>query len=318
MLKLDSAGIIFDLLQCIVQRDFGYATQDIRDAYIAVKNALYATNPNTGQAYKKVIFIIHSQGAIEGGLLLDWLLADMPQEMLRKLEVYTFGNAANHFNNPMRVTPRSMRPMDSRRTRTWDGSPSDESDTDDSVSSDNGKAIAHIEHYANSGDFVAEWGVLHFASPTRPPAQNLLNTFVGKVFERPGNGHLLNQHYLDPMFTLDPRTGRVADHNPFMDMKVQLSPRGSSINSATHSSWKKPDNRGSNGIGGKMDGITRKLLDGELVEEPEVDGAVKVLMDLGSPIEGKSVDGSVSLPRALTVKDMSRLWRYRNGMSPKD
>src|SRR4051812_30944104 len=87
-------GIIFDVLQCLIQRDFCYATQDVRDCYKLIKNDL--SNPS----YKKVILILHSQGGIEGGLILDWIFGDVPEDLTRKLEVYTFGNAASHFNNP--------------------------------------------------------------------------------------------------------------------------------------------------------------------------------------------------------------------------
>ncbi|KAH7395471.1 hypothetical protein BKA64DRAFT_59873 [Cadophora sp. MPI-SDFR-AT-0126] len=87
-------GIIFDVLQCLIQRNFTYATQDVRDCYSIVKSTLYQPH------LTKVIFILHSQGAIEGGLIIDWLLQEVPQDLLAKLEVYTFGNAANHFNNP--------------------------------------------------------------------------------------------------------------------------------------------------------------------------------------------------------------------------
>ncbi|TVY26227.1 hypothetical protein LHYA1_G004921 [Lachnellula hyalina] len=89
-----TSGVIFDVLQCLIQRNFNYATMDIRDGYKIVKSTLY--NPNL----TKVIFILHSQGAIEGGMILDWLLQELPQDLLSKLEIYTFGNAANHFNNP--------------------------------------------------------------------------------------------------------------------------------------------------------------------------------------------------------------------------
>ncbi|KAG6357040.1 hypothetical protein INS49_014916 [Diaporthe citri] len=89
-------GIVFDLLECIVQRTFGYATKDIRRCYVEVKKAL-SDEKNT-----KVVFILHSQGGIEGGAIIDWLLQELPQNLLSKLEVYTFGNAANHFNNPFR------------------------------------------------------------------------------------------------------------------------------------------------------------------------------------------------------------------------
>jgi hypothetical protein len=63
-------GIVFDLLQCLIQRNLSYATSDIREAYASIKNALY--NPKI----KKVVFILHSQGGIEGGLIIDWLLAE--------------------------------------------------------------------------------------------------------------------------------------------------------------------------------------------------------------------------------------------------
>ncbi|KAJ0116206.1 hypothetical protein J7T55_005152 [Diaporthe amygdali] len=89
-------GIVFDLLECIVQRTFGYATEDIRRCYVEVKKAL------CDEKKTKVIFILHSQGGIEGGAIIDWLLQELPQNLLSKLEVYTFGNAANHFNNPYR------------------------------------------------------------------------------------------------------------------------------------------------------------------------------------------------------------------------
>ncbi|KAK0106212.1 hypothetical protein ONS96_003855 [Cadophora gregata f. sp. sojae] len=87
-------GIIFDVLQCLIQRNFTYATQDVRDCYRIVKSTLYQPH------LTKVVFILHSQGGIEGGLIIDWLLQEVPQDLLAKLEVYTFGNAANHFNNP--------------------------------------------------------------------------------------------------------------------------------------------------------------------------------------------------------------------------
>jgi hypothetical protein len=63
-------GILFDLMQCIVERDFLYATTDIRRSYIVIKAALL--NP----ANDKVVLILHSQGAIEGSLILDWLLTE--------------------------------------------------------------------------------------------------------------------------------------------------------------------------------------------------------------------------------------------------
>ena len=84
------------MVECLIQRNWGYATKDVRVCYAIIKQKLY--NPQ----YSKVVFILHSQGGIEGSLILDWLLQELPQDLLSKLEVYTFGNAANHFNNPHR------------------------------------------------------------------------------------------------------------------------------------------------------------------------------------------------------------------------
>lgn len=77
------------------------------------------------------------------------------------------------------------------------------------------KVIKHIEHYANCGDFVAQFGVLNY---TRVP-----NRFIGRLFLSPNSGHLLNQHYLGFMFPLDESRRRVADDNEFMNMDVRLN-----------------------------------------------------------------------------------------------
>ena len=61
-------GIIFDLFQCIIERNFCYATEDTRNSYVLIKEALL------DDKYKKVVLILHSQGGIEGALILDWLL----------------------------------------------------------------------------------------------------------------------------------------------------------------------------------------------------------------------------------------------------
>jgi hypothetical protein len=179
-----TAGVVFDLIQCLIQRALLYATQDVRECYILVKNALLDDQK------KKVIFILHSQGGIEGGLIIDWLLDEMPLDKLQKLEVYTFGNLANHFSNPCRGNDPSS------------------------------PVIPHIEHYVNEKDFACRFGVLNF---TRHYTQNE-NRFAGKVFINRSGGHLLNQHYLDYMFPLDKdlRQARNAREGDFMNRKVRV------------------------------------------------------------------------------------------------
>src|SRR5262249_7806424 len=49
-----SYGIVFDLVECLLQRDMGYVTDDARQAYANVKRELLREDVN------KVVFIAHS------------------------------------------------------------------------------------------------------------------------------------------------------------------------------------------------------------------------------------------------------------------
>jgi hypothetical protein len=233
-------GILFDVIQCIIERDFSYVTQDIRDGYVLVKKALQDTDKD------KVVLVLHSQGGIEGGLMVDMLLADLGDDLLSKLEIYTFASAANHFNNPMRVGPNGKQPV-----------------------------FRHVEHYANSNDFVSRWGVLRFAkSPT-----HIGNRFAGPVFKRHGSGHMFNQHYLANMFAMDPATGKVAETNEFMETRVDLETTTEGKN------------------------------------EPEIDehlASALSVVDGNTPLD--SCEPTVTR-RGLRYKDLSQLWKYRNGGS---
>ncbi|GJC94547.1 hypothetical protein ColKHC_03373 [Colletotrichum higginsianum] len=208
------AGIIFDVIQCLLERCLYFGTADTRICFSHISDALL----NPGK--KKVVLILHSQGGLEGSIILDWLINQHPREVLQKLEIYTFGNAANHFNNPRVKKEHAVpRPKD--------------------------RAIRHIEHYANSKDFVSRWGVLHFKKQTakkngrflglgeitsliargtetikavtRPAVKQAdkldseWNAYEGALIERNGSGHQFNQHYLDNMFPLDDSLSRV--HN---------------------------------------------------------------------------------------------------------
>lgn len=63
-------GVIIDLIQCIVERNFCFATSDVRRSYAVIKESLL------NEEKKKVVLILHSQGGIEGSLVLDWLLSE--------------------------------------------------------------------------------------------------------------------------------------------------------------------------------------------------------------------------------------------------
>ncbi|KAF7593556.1 hypothetical protein BBP40_011284 [Aspergillus hancockii] len=155
-------GLVLDLVECLIQRDLDYKTQDIRQGRAQLRAALQA--PQT----KKVVLIAHSQGGIVAASIIDWLYGELTDETMSKLEIYTFGNAARHFRTPA-----------IRETQTE-------------------QVVKYIEHYANSEDFVANIGILQFTSEAARYSNSDL--FAGHVFKREGTGHLLNMHYLDAMF----------------------------------------------------------------------------------------------------------------------
>jgi len=66
--------VFFDLIECLIQRDIGYNTQDVREAYEKIKMALL------DESLTKVVIIVHSQGGIVMSMALDNLLADLPRE----------------------------------------------------------------------------------------------------------------------------------------------------------------------------------------------------------------------------------------------
>lgn len=70
----DRWGVLFDLIECLIQRDLGYTTRDVRVAYNTLKGALL--DPGTD----KVVVIAHSQGGLVLSMALDNLLSDLPRE----------------------------------------------------------------------------------------------------------------------------------------------------------------------------------------------------------------------------------------------
>ena len=168
------------MLECLVQRNLNYATRDVRAVYAVLKETL--SRPGVG----KVVLVLHSQGGIVGSMALDWLLQELPPALLAKLEVYTFGSAANHAN------------VLSRETHT----------------------ATHMEHYAHTSDAAALWGVLHYTAAQRSP---FAGRVFARASRR--GGHQFCQHYLDGMFPLarDQDTGAIvgcAEASEFMESSI--------------------------------------------------------------------------------------------------
>ncbi|RFU25183.1 hypothetical protein B7463_g11160, partial [Scytalidium lignicola] len=371
-------GIIFDVIQCLIQRNFNYATNDIRAGYKIVKETLY--NPKL----TKVVFILHSQGGIEGGMIIDWLLQEVPQDLLAKLEVYTFGNAANHFNNPHQTllsehasltNPRSPSSTHTTTKVAYHDthshghikSPTSTPLTTTTAISKSttltttGKTLRHIEHYAHTSDFVARWGVLHFtcnyslASPAAP-------RFMGRVFERQERGHQFNQHYLDGMFPLKSAVSSEGkehgiggsgfsgadEDNEFMNTPVELGIDGDencdrregfeSSYCAAHGSGLSKYEQDETIILRDMSPISPNSVMGNLRvqsfgrgvgadcmvswdERWRVDDEKKVVKEIVKEITKETGNGHANgtvtrEPKVYRVKDLSRLWLYRNGRSP--
>lgn len=364
-------GVIFDVIECLIQRNLGYATNDVRVCYRIIKEKLY--NPQ----YSKIVFILHSQGGIEGGLVLDWLLQELPQNLLSKLEVYTFGNAANHFNNPYRtvasqvqaqekpleasldvvvrdnekpapesdrlgaekmngqaVNPnqsprnRTRRPPTPRsspppiRTSTSGLAPNGvashglakQETSHQSPATQSERAIGHIEHYAHTTDFVALWGVLHFA--TSATADRSMPRFIGRLFSRTDarGGHQFIQHYMDGMFPLarDAVTGQLVGclevGNEFMESEIvvgRAGDAGTNEREAFASSYLGCSDDDSDGEGerGKRSGAAGAAAAGEVLMH-NGESPLALRKRLGLPTE------------KVKVKELSRLWKYRNGRSP--
>ena len=72
-------GLPFDILECLIQRDFAYNTLDVRVAYDYVKACL------CDPTIRKVVLIGHSQGGIIISMVIDELLKDLPQEVFGKV-----------------------------------------------------------------------------------------------------------------------------------------------------------------------------------------------------------------------------------------
>ncbi|KAL7276729.1 hypothetical protein RUND412_000266 [Rhizina undulata] len=268
-----SYGTVFDLLECLIQRCFSYSTNDTRTMYEYLKKTLMDESIN------KVVVIAHSQGGIILSTALDTLFADLPSTAFTKLEIYTFGCAANHFNNPIRGPLARTR----RNIPAIDTAPPYE------------RHIRYIEHYCNENDFVARFGALHFAK------DKVSNRFVGRMFEWKGKtGHLMNQHYLDPMFGSDNSEflSQVVDVEEAIALAREETVATQALCTQVH--------------GEHLQGVNGSSL------AAEANGGASADAGPGGANYINGLRTSIQQQRGKTVRDLSRLWQYRNGGNPMD
>lgn len=133
---------------------------------------------------------------------------------------------------------------------------------------------------------------------------------MGRVFERVGKGHQLNQHYLDNMFPLDPkgRFAREPVNDDFMNMDIIMGGEGRNQEA--------------------REGLEQSLC--ATVGNVTADARLLNARPTSGQVERDETQlGTNGSPRAsvydwerngnttnLKVKDLSRLWAYRNGKSP--
>jgi hypothetical protein len=338
-------GILGDIVECIIQREFGFCSKETRIAYEYVKS--YCSDPEV----KKVVLIGHSQGGIMVSQVLDELFMDLPSESIAKLEVYTFGNAASHFNNPLRKPahstgeyPHILSPSESTSLAATTDSPTTmvspmtplplpQKATFSAPQSRTftispylpKRVIPHIEHYCNSEDMVTRWGSLY-------SVKNVLgNRFCGHVFIYEGaSGHMLNQHYLANMFPVNrPRpNGSDPDDVPFLDRIVEvdsatvtkrdvtaaqqltvLRQNSLPLDALSQTSISASRSRISTNPGFE----SVELGEGDVLREKDLAGAEGSRITVAMTSSSETVQA-----RGKRVRDLSRLWRYMGGACPAD
>ncbi|KAI9639900.1 uncharacterized protein MKK02DRAFT_40230 [Dioszegia hungarica] len=199
-------GIWWDLVECLLQRDFMWATADVRVGYETI--CQHIRNP----AKKKVVLMAHSQGGIIMSAWVDQLLSDFPADALRKIEIYTFASAANHFSVPSSpVYPGAEADAitaDAEAASAGTGTATATAHTESTGTGSRqiGRRFVFgvVEHFVNTKDYVSLIGLIEFAphppATTVPgvlPAQAAEGRFAGRIFRREGHtGHLLVAHYL--------------------------------------------------------------------------------------------------------------------------
>ncbi|KAL8801988.1 MAG: hypothetical protein Q9182_004117 [Xanthomendoza sp. 2 TL-2023] len=293
-----SFGMLSDLLECLLQRCLSYYTMDVRVACEILKEYL------VDEEVKKVVLVAHSQGGIIASMAVDALVAELPGNIMGKLEIYTFGSAASHFHNPPSAST---------------------TDTKSPTSGLQSNIIPCIEHYANEYDMVPRWGVLYVMS-------NLLNNrYAGSVFVRAGaSGHMFVEHYLDPIFPLPrphkliPNTsiqqrhaignghaanGRVEEALSYLDAVVDLDEAipVKRQNSAPVKPLVQIKARVNSGTATSQ-GVPAIDGDGSLNSHGAVNGH-------GTKNDDVVVEQGA---RGRTVRELSRLWLYLNGSSPEE
>ena len=307
------------MLECIIQRDLGFATTDIRTSYAALLDILSDSNT------KRVVLILHSQGGIEGGMALDWLYDTVSAEQLRKLEIYTFGNAANHWNAPVISSSSSgagSRPM----TTTSNGTNGD--------SATEQRIVQHVEHYANEGDYVSKFGILHFRPNREQPQTSGRNASI-ESNSAPSS---------KPVPTIKvPRSKSAPVDVVASKIQTKLNQKSVTWTPSPKTPIKRKDLQAAQDNNRFFGRLFKRASSGHLLNQHYLDNIFEMKnvdpedRSKGEVKDGNEfMDGQVDLDHFIRfdtvqsiedgepqaerkqIKELSRLWTYRNGGSPQD
>jgi CRP-like cAMP-binding protein len=188
-------GAWFDLWECFMQRDMLLCTKDIREGYMVSFSGRCSfltlqqlVSHVTDMSKERIVLIGHSQGGIIVSAWVDQLLTDFDESVLSRVEVYTFASAANHFSRGGKyvVENGAVKRLDlpkwpNRGANTQ--AQTNGSSQPDSSAPKNGP-FRFVEHYANSGDFVAQLGVLSHKPAPAGSVTETYGVFAGQIFER--------------------------------------------------------------------------------------------------------------------------------------
>eukprot|EP01111_Echinosteliopsis_oligospora_P001029 TRINITY_DN1132_c0_g1_i1.p1 TRINITY_DN1132_c0_g1~~TRINITY_DN1132_c0_g1_i1.p1 ORF type:complete len:443 (+),score=64.90 TRINITY_DN1132_c0_g1_i1:122-1450(+) len=135
-------GLLFDFFECLVGRTFNFQTPVSRRLTKCLTEFLGDSK------YEKVVLVVHSQGGIIASNAMELLIKRKVD--IHKLEVYTFGSAADEF------------------AEVFDN--------------ETGKCYPYYEHFANEDDYIAKIGTLHWQLPGNVFSRKRDGHFMGEHY----------------------------------------------------------------------------------------------------------------------------------------
>jgi len=322
-------GFLVDVLESMLSRHLRFNTPVSTALHSQLRDSLLDTS------VRKVIVLGHGAGAAILSSVLDDLHADLPTDILSKLEIYTFGSAASHLSNPCSSldSPMNQNGSFTRADGTIVSPVKATLASRGYRTEDTERVIPHIEHYALSSDITARAGIIHNTCSA------LDNRFCGRLFilnKQPG--FLFNAHYLSSLFPSSPSPHPVLDCPVEVDVETaakreftaqgvsvalkSLSTRQSSGSNTNVSPDQSPKSLHSHSIpmalphsNSHVIGQTNGMKEGKRGSwsQQGIHNTSAVTPSAASVAQARN---SAREAEGKTVRQLSRLWRYANGGKP--